>query len=151
MSSSNESSNEPTTGTSTEVGDVFASRAWLEMGRAVQPLGNTLSELARSDIGSAMRRYQERQPEFVVPESAVEALREIQEAVEAERARKIKALELQERQTIASEAALAEARRREQEARAGERRAYAIAVVSALVGLAGVLVGAWPYIFSGQP
>lgn len=55
-------------------------------------------------------------------------------------------LELTRRHVEASEAALAEARQQAIDAVREKKRAYATAVVGLLVGLAGVVVSAWPYI-----
>jgi hypothetical protein len=96
-------------------------------------------------VKAEMDRYDREQRE-VQHVADLPAIRSLWERQDRERAMREESLDLLRRSTIASEQAIADAQRREEEAKAGERRAHRWAILGWLGTLAGLLLAAWPYI-----
>ena len=99
-------------------------------------------------LKSDIERYAKQAEVVQVQTPDLGTLRALQEETRRKRANEQETLELLRRTTVASEQAIADAQRRERDAKMETRRAYAIAVVGAVVGLAGLLLAAWPFILA---
>lgn len=113
----------------------------------IQSLNSARSALAahgeRSDLLKAIEKNEQR-VSLIGADVAFRANKDAQER----RSREIEQLDLLRRSTVASEAAIKDAQRREEEAKAETRRAYAIAVVGAIAGVAGLVLAAWPIVMA---
>lgn len=116
------------------------------------PHADLLKSLGESTVADAMK-------EFLAKQKVEQEEQRINKSLEAfpsqelllapvieQRRREKEMLDLSRRQAVATEAALAEARQQAADSARETRRAYAIAVVGCLVGLAGLLLTIWPSI-----
>lgn len=97
----------------------------------------------RTDFLEAMEKDQQR-ISILGSEAIARAAKDARER----REREIEQLDLLRRSTVASEAAIQDAQRRELEAKAETKRAYAIAVVGVIVGVAALVLTAWPIVMT---